>query len=391
MSHALISRNSDLQRLRDDGYNITVQAAHLVMHDVPYVTPAGAVKRGTLVSPLQLNNDVTLVPTQHVIYFAGEHPCDQHGAELQRIKHGTATQTLAEGLVVNHSFSSKPSDGYKDYYDKMTTYANILWGPAHAIDSCVTPKTFPVISASEEESVFLYHDTASSRAGISGVSGKLAVPKLAIIGLGGTGSYVLDLVAKTHAKEIHLYDGDPFLQHNAFRSPGAASAEELNRHLTKAEHFAARYAVMRRGIIAHPYYVDATNVHELGDMTFVFLCLDKSEPKKPIIAHLESCGIPFVDVGMGINLVDGALQGQLRVTTSTKAQRNHLVQRVSLVDANDHDEYHQNIQLADLNALNGALAVVRWKKHCGFYHDLDHEHHSTYVIDGNQIVNEDNT
>ena len=67
------------------------------------------------------------------------------------------------------------------------------------------------------------------------------------------------------------------------------------------------------------------------------------------------------------------------------------MQRVSLVDANDHDEYHQNIQLADLNALNGALAVVRWKKHCGFYHDLDHEHHSTYVIDGNQIVNEDNT
>ena len=240
MSHALISRNSDLQRLRDDGYNITVQAAHLVMHDVPYVTPAGAVKRGTLVSPLQLNNDVTLVPTQHMIYFAGEHPCDQHGAELQRIKHGTATQTLAEGLVVNHSFSSKPSDGYKDYYDKMTTYANILWGPAHAIDSCVTPKTFPVISASEEESVFLYHDTASSRAGITGVSGKLAVPKLAIIGLGGTGSYVLDLVAKTHAKEIHLYDGDPFLQHNAFRSPGAASGEELNRHLNKAEHFASR-------------------------------------------------------------------------------------------------------------------------------------------------------
>ena len=69
---------------------------------------------------------------------------------------------------------------------------------------------------------------------------------------------------------------------------------------------------MRRGT-PHPYYVDATNVHELGDMAFVFLCLDKSEPKKPIIAHLESCGIPFVDVGMGINLIDGALQGQLRV------------------------------------------------------------------------------
>jgi hypothetical protein len=390
MSPALISRNPDLQRLRDDGYNIAVQAAHVVMRDVPYVTPARVVKRGTLVSPLQLNNDLTMVPTQHVIYFVGEYPCDQNGALLEKIRHG-GTQVLAEGLVADHSFSSKPSDGYKDYYDKMTTYASILWGPAHAIDNSVTPKTFPLIPADDEASVFLYHDTASSRAGIAGLNSKLAVPKLAIIGLGGTGSYVLDLVAKTHAHEIHLYDGDPFIQHNAFRSPGAASAQELDRHLTKAEHFAARYALMRRGIIPHPYYVDATNVHELSDMTFVFLSVDKSEPKKPIIAHLESCGVPFIDVGMGINLIDGALQGQLRVTTSTTAQRDHVVQRISLADANDHDEYHQNIQLADLNALNAALAVVRWKKHCGFYHDLDHEHHSTYVIDGNQLVNEDKT
>jgi hypothetical protein len=371
MSAALISRNPDLQRLRDDGYNIVVQAVHLVMRDVPYVTPARVVKRGTLVSPLQLNNDRTMVPTQHVIYFVGEYPCDQHGAALEKIRHGDR-HVLAEGLVANHSFSSKPSNGYKDYYDKMTTYASILWGPAHAIDNSVTPKTFPVVLADEEASVFRYHDTASSRPGIAGLNTKLAVPKLAIIGLGGTGSYVLDLVAKTHANEIHLYDGDPLLQHNAFRSPGAASAEELDRHLTKAEHFAARYAVMRRGIIPRPYYVDATNVHELGDMAFVLLCMEKSEPKKLIIAQLEACGVPFVDVGMGINLIDGALQGQLRVTTSTATQRDHVVRRVSLIDANDHDEYHQNIQLADLNALNAALAVVRWKKHCGFYHDLEH-------------------
>src|SRR5258708_6240450 len=92
---------------------------------------------------------------------------------------------------------------------------------------------------------FVYHDSAFSRAGFASVSGKLAVPKLAVVGLGGTGSYVLDLVAKTHAKENHLYDADAFLEHNAFRAPGAASAEELDRHLTKAEPFAARYAVMR--------------------------------------------------------------------------------------------------------------------------------------------------
>jgi Domain of unknown function (DUF6791) len=117
MSHVLINRSSDLQRLRDEGYNINVVAAHLVMRDVPYVNTAKELMRGTLVSTLELNNDRTQRPTQHVMYFAGDHPCDKNGAELLRIKHGSARQELAAGLVVDHSFSSKPSGGYKDYYD----------------------------------------------------------------------------------------------------------------------------------------------------------------------------------------------------------------------------------------------------------------------------------
>jgi tRNA A37 threonylcarbamoyladenosine dehydratase len=50
---------------------------------------------------------------------------------------------------------------------------------------------------------------------------------------GGTGSYVLDFVAKTPVKEIHLFDGDIFDQHNAFRAPGAPSGEELEQRLKK--------------------------------------------------------------------------------------------------------------------------------------------------------------
>ncbi len=42
-----------------------------------------------------------------------------------------------------------------------------------------------------------------------------------------------------------------------------------------------------------------------------------------------------------------------------------------------------------MNALNAALAVIRWKKLCGVYADLEGEHHSGYVIDGNHIVNDE--
>ena len=71
--------------------------------------------------------------------------------------------------------------------------------------------------------MFLYEDTASSRADIVTINSKLKSLRIGIVGLGGTGSYVLDFVAKTPVKEIHLFDGDTFDQHNAFRAPGAAS------------------------------------------------------------------------------------------------------------------------------------------------------------------------
>jgi len=358
------------------------------MDDVPYVNATGLVRYGTLVSTLELNNDQTVKPTQHVVYFAGDHPCDRHGTELARIKHVSQRQTLADGIIVDHSFSSKPENGYNDYYDKMTTYANILSGPAEALDPTVAPKTFRVV-ADDEEQIFLYVDTASARAGIAALAPSLAVPKLAIIGLGGTGSYILDFVAKTRPREIHLFDGDRFLQHNAFRAPGAPSREDLDRRENKATYYATKYGAMRRNITAHPYHVDTSNVNELHDMSFVFVSIDKSEPKRPIIEFLEAHGIPFIDVGMGINLIDNKLQGQLRVTTSTDAKRDHVRRRVSLKDANDDDEYHQNIQIAELNALNASLAVIRWKKHCGYYHDLEHEHDMTYAIDGNHLVNEE--
>ena len=77
--------------------------------------------------------------------------------------------------------------------------------------------------------MFRYADTASVRCEIVTTSARLKLKKVAIVGLGGTGAYLLDQVAKTPVWEIHLFDGDTFRQHNAFRSPGAATMEEVAR------------------------------------------------------------------------------------------------------------------------------------------------------------------
>ncbi|MCK9195431.1 MAG: ThiF family adenylyltransferase [Syntrophales bacterium] len=390
MSQQLINRSNDLKRLRDEGYDVVVKVNHLLVKNVPYVNSNKEIKFGVLVSDLSLAGDVTITPRNHVAYFAGEHPCNRDGSELAKIKHQSQRQELDRDLVIDHSFSSKPVTGaYKDYHDKMTTYVAIISSPAQSIDPSVTAITFPVIESDREESVFKYIDTASSRAEINVVTRKLEGGAIGIVGLGGTGSYVLDLVAKTPVREIRLFDGDKFSQHNAFRSPGAPSIEELKKETKKVVYFQDIYSKMHRNIIVNGDYIEAANVNQLEGLDFVFLCLDSGEPKGLIVEKMEALGIPFIDVGMGVELVDNALLGILRVTTSTDGKRGHVKQRASFSDGGDNKEYSRNIQIADLNALNAALAVIKWKKLCGFYKDLENEHHCTYTIDGNILTNEE--
>lgn len=391
MSQQLISRSKDLKALVDDGYEVEVKAGHLVIHNVPYVNDHKQVKLGKLVSELTMAGDVTARPNTHVALFAGEHPCDKEGRPLAKIKHQSNRKTICDGLVIDHSFSSKPKAGYSDYHEKMTTYVAIISSQAQAIDPAATAQTRRVIETDDDGSPFKYIDTASSRAGIAAITNKLECAKIGIIGLGGTGSYILDLVAKTPVREIHLFDGDEFYQHNAFRSPGAPSAEELKEIPKKVDYWAQRYAPMRHGIITHDFHIDDTTVDSLESMDFVFLCVDRGDVKPAMIDKLEALDVPFIDVGMGIEMVDDQLQGIVRVTTSTPEKRDHVrdKQRICLTGGEADGVYSHNIQIADLNALNAALAVIKWKKICGFYRDFDQEHFAAYTLDGNTITNED--
>lgn len=389
MSRALISRSADLMRLRDEGYFVQIRGGFLVMREVPYVDADRQVRMGTLISSLTMAGDETRTPDTHVVYFDGDYPCFPDGSAIQGISHQTGIFDLGHGLTARHAFSSKPAEGYRDYYHKMTTYASIVSGPAATLSPNVTPRTFKV-PQEDEETVFNYTETASDRVGIGALTDGLAAERLAIIGLGGTGSYVLDFVAKTPAQEIRLFDGDEFLQHNAFRSPGAPSIEELRDAPMKVDYLNGIYSRMHRGIVAHPVRLDATNLHLLDGITFAFVSMDPGEDKRLILQKLEAIDVSFVDVGMGLELTDGSLGGILRVTASTPKKRDHVHQgRISFEGGGKDDVYSSNIQVADLNALNAVLAVIKWKKLRGFYRDLEHEHHCTYTTDGNMLLNMD--
>ena len=131
------------------------------------------------------------------------------------------------------------------------------------------------------------------------------------------------------------------------------------------------------------------NVQELKQLDFVFLSMDGGSAKQFIVQKLQEWGVSFIDVGMGLELVKGAIGGILTVTTSTKEKSDHVLSRIPVLTADKNNDYSRNIQVADLNALNAAMAVIKWKKLVGFYHDFEHEHFSAYTVDGNRLSNED--
>lgn len=391
MSQKLFSLNSDLRQLREAGYHVQVVGAFLVMREVPYVNAQKCVRKGTLVTSLDLAGDHTRKPENHVIHWDGEYPCKANGVPLNEIRHVSQHVDFGHGLTAEHGFSSKPGpQGYADYFAKMSTYATILSGPAAVLQPGISPKIFQTPDETEIDSVFNYIDTASDRAGIGKLTEKLEGETVSIIGTGGTGSYIIDLVSKTPVREIRLFDADEFLQHNAFRAPGAPLLDELRNAPLKVDYFKGIYERMHRNIIVHPVRLNDSNLSLINGTTFAFICMDAGEEKKAIIQKLESLSVSFIDVGMGLELVNGSLGGILRVTTSTTDKREHVHSgRISFAGGGEKDIYASNIQVADLNALNAALAVIKWKKLKGFYRDLENEHHCTYTTDGNMLLNED--
>ncbi len=391
MSLQLINHSPDLKQLRDEGFEIEVKGGYLLIHQIPYLNHLKEVKRGVLITTLDLaSSNRTSTPSTHVIHFAGEYPCNRDGSSIEGIRNASTYQMLAEGIEINHSFSNKPTNGYSDYYQKVTRYTEIISNPAKSIDPSLTEKTFKVLDDDNEDSVFQYLDTNSSRANIDLINSKLKGQKVGIIGLGGTGAYILDLVAKTPVLEIHLYDGDDFLLHNAFRSPGAASKTELNDRRPKTDYYTSIYSNMHRYLYSHACYINGFNMDELKQLSFIFLCIDRDLVKKEIIEYLLLENIPFIDVGLGVNVVDDSLIGSIRVTTGTQLKNDHLFQRISCGEDLEN-EYASNIQIAELNSLNAVLAVIKWKKLMGFYQDLKLEHNSVYSINVSQLTNDECT
>ena len=255
----------------------------------------------------------------------------------------------------------------KSACDLVHRYAKQIVGAVAAADCYET--TFLT-----KRDPFKILNTFEARAAIGPVQDRIRDQRIAIIGLGGTGAYILDLIAKTPVKEIHLLDADVVDWHNLMRAPGAPTDVEIeslrDARLLKVDYYRSKYASLRDGIHAHSVRVDNPNVfiEFLAEypVDYAFVCIDQrkdadSPRQDAVYCALSEAKIPFIDSGVSITLEDHAVRGA--VTTSTYSAGS-LAWKDAIPNARVEGNLpgYRNIQLPEVNALAASLAVMEWRR-----------------------------
>lgn len=369
----LASHNPFIQELEDEGYDVDFINGYFLIYGLPYLDESGALAYGDWASPVDLTNWVIDPPSNHQAWFRGGRPHDGTGRQL-RIGGGAHKVKVSEDFETDESFSYKLQESgqnraYRSFEEKVRTYLDTITAPAMAAYPEATPLRGIAIKAARQGTPLRFPDTLSSRYHMNDVSFLLKDKKAAIVGLGGTGSYILDFLARTHLAQITLFDADKVQVHTLFRLPGfiprAIGAK-------KVEALAQQYGHWHANIVPVTEQITGENIESLRTFDFVFLSLDHGPSRIFIADWLSANKIPFVDCGMGLNRVPVGLNGVVRITGVDRQAFDQTARTVHLPGGDpEGGEYRKQGQIAELNALNATLAVIRFKQHFGIYDRLD--------------------
>ena len=246
-------------------------------------------------------------------------------------------------------------------------------------------------------SPFKIPNTFEDRSGIGPVQDSIRGHRIAIIGLGGTGSYILDLLAKTPV-EIHLLDSDDLDWHNFMRAPGAPTTDEIesqhSQPLSKVAYYHTKYSSLREGIHAHAIRVDSTlqfaEFLEAHPIDFAFVGIDQlpdsdSPRQDAVYEALSEAGIPFIDSGVSITVDDAAISGAI-TTSSYPAGSMEWKYAIPNARARGDLPGYRNVQIPEVNAMAASLAVMEWRRRTGQYISRSDSFLHRFRLEGPRIV-----
>lgn len=359
----------EIKALLEQGISLSFTESHVVVNDIPYLNEQGEQKWAKLAAGLHLLTPDSLgAPFNHQMYWSGTYPYFVDGTNIPVNKIEANVDLAGTNFAIH--LSNKPQFGgdeaFDNYFDLIDHYVGLISGPA-AEKFGVTPYTGAKYDVPEEESAFKIADTFSAKAEITDLNKLVADDRIAVIGLGGTGSFVLDFIAKTPVHSIDAYDFDGFEVHNAFRSPGGFEGDDFGN--LKTSIYKKKYDTLRHRFEVHNKKVGKGDDALFADTTFAFVCIDDGESRAEICDMLIGLGIPFIDVGMGVEKEEGTLDGLIRTTVFHGESAEQARKEIPTDKRDGIGAYRTYVQISELNALNAAIAVICYKKFRKFYCD----------------------
>lgn len=359
-----------IQRLVDEQYQVTIDGAYLIVDRIPYVTSDRTIAWGALICPYRNVDGIPQLDNDHQCWFTGDIPHRADGSSMESALVSESSEQTVAGRQVRYRFSNKPEpigDFFDNHYNKVTHYIGKISRHARDLDPLVSATSIGSFRRREVPSVFFYSNDAISQGGLDAYTDKLRLRRVCIVGAGGTGSFILDALAKEEIEQIDVYDHDSIEPKNVYRMPSAMSRDDAQAQHPKARWLASRYSLMRRGINGHVQRIDADNVTNLAGADFAFIAVDHGPSRGIIARFLVTHGIPFIDVGIGVDKRPEvtALIARARVTFVTP-RTAELVDQLPTAD-DTADAIYDNIQVLEINAINAMLAVIRFKQYLGFY------------------------
>ena len=279
-------------------------------------------------------------------------------------------------------------------HDLLHRYAKQIVG-AVAAAGCTEPSVLTIPDP------FHIPNTFEARAAIAPVQDRVRGQRIAIIGVGGTGAHLLDLIAKTSVSEIHLLDSDIVDWHTLMRAPGAPTAEEIELvrtgSLLKVDYYHSKYAAFRDGIHPHAIRVESVSMFRefvfANPIDFAFVCIDQltdgdSARQSVVYCALSDAGVPFIDSGVSITVEERAVSGA--VTTSFFSAGS-MAWDGAIPNARLEGDApgYRNVQLPEVNAAAATFAVMEWRRRTGQYVSASTAYLQKFRLETSKIVLEE--
>lgn len=208
-----------------------------------------------------------------------------------------------------------------------------------------------------------------------GVAKKISQDKIAIIGLGGTGMRLAELLSKSPISKILLIDPEMIEDKNIFKLP--INQDDIGKRKIDV---ASNKMSLSQNVVKH-FGVYESGLEELHDINFAFICIDDNDARSIIKEDLISRGIDFIDSGIWIK--ESNTSGyRFASRSSTKEDMKQVIAEVG--------DYKENTQIAEINALAAAQAVIHYKTIKGFYKGKEATKSRIKIENGFSIKNEEN-